>query len=110
MFEFSFLTKLTILVIASVTVFYLAYPSSPPTWHFSRVAAGYHHVATYYSRPPFRGKLAEIAGEQKDSAYLPKESAAIETGSSETYAAHESVAHHSGLASFSRVGKAKGRI
>ncbi|OGE47781.1 hypothetical protein PENARI_c037G01181 [Penicillium arizonense] len=94
MFGFSFPTKLTILVIASVTVFYLAYPSSPPTWHFSRVATGYHHVATYYSRPPFRGKTAEIAGQQKDPAYQPKESTAIETGSSEKYATHESVAHH----------------
>jgi hypothetical protein len=107
---FSFLSKLTILVIASVTVFYLAYPSPPPAWHFSRVAAGYHHVATYYTRPPFRGKLAEIAGQQKDSAYQPKEGAAIQTGSSETYATHGSVAHQSGLASSSRVGKAKGRI
>ncbi|KAJ5761972.1 uncharacterized protein N7511_005354 [Penicillium nucicola] len=66
----SLLSKLLILVIALVTVLYIAYPSSPSDWKFSRVSAGYHDLATYYSHLR--------AGQHKDS--------------SETYATHETVA------------------
>jgi hypothetical protein len=63
MSRFNFLAKFAILVIASVTILYLLGTRQPTTWHFNRVAAGYQHVTTYYTPPPFNGKLAELAEE-----------------------------------------------
>ncbi|KAJ5297909.1 hypothetical protein PENANT_c012G02921 [Penicillium antarcticum] len=75
--RFSLGSKLSILVIALVTVLYIAYPSSPSGWKLSRVAAGYHDLATHYS------SLRVV--QQKDPA-------AIENDSSETSANHKVVA------------------
>ncbi|KAJ6191056.1 hypothetical protein N7519_001077 [Penicillium mononematosum] len=75
MSRFNFLAKFTILVISSVTILYLLGTPQPTTWHFNRAAAGYQHVTTYYTRPPFKGKPAELAGDQQSSIYRPTESA-----------------------------------
>ncbi|KAJ5504761.1 hypothetical protein N7463_007635 [Penicillium fimorum] len=94
MSQFSFPAKFSILAIASVTILYLLFAPQPSTWHFSRVTAGYQHATTYYTRPLFQGKLAEIAEEHQSSIYRPAESATSAKASTGTDTTIETVAHH----------------
>lgn len=92
--HFNFLAKFAILAIASVTILYLLCTSQPSTWHFNRVAAGYQHATTYYTRPPYKGKPAELAEEQQSSIYHPTESATSAKALTGTDTAIETAAYH----------------